>query len=322
MKTTDLTMADLVWDEEFSQVNRPHTPSEAEELQKSIEFGKVQKITDPILVIKENGNYPVIDGYHRMQYWTNRGHSVGIPEPRVELMGMTRREAVWWMRVRQGGRRNNDAEELSYQRGKALREEVALERQMESPRSVGEIAQQIAEEAGVSERTVLRDRQKSEAIDKIGEVDAEMANRIRGGETSVSFDDAVQMSHGSPQQINDQCENLRDGRRWNDYGPEPSGEDAPEEVQHEKELRLIRNDIATVQKRIIVDLRTYLIKLSQKIHPNGQPRKFGFPMKEFDQAITTIDGRLEAWKPAGVCPDCEWQGCPRCQKRGWLKGLQ
>jgi|FLOH01.1.fsa_nt_gi hypothetical protein len=314
-----ITIDDIVMDEEFAGVHRPHFEAENEDLVKAIE--EVNRIVNPILVIEDNGQYPVIDGYHRLQYWYSRGSHLGVPAPKVEVMTelKSRQQAVFWMRILQNGGRNYSVEEQRYQRGKALVEEVALRNQSVGvPRKVSEIIADIATAHEVSPSTVRRDKEYAEAVERIGEIDLPLSHRIRAGTVGINVSETIHLATLCEAEMRAACANLTAGRAWDDCGVGDVTIGAKESPEMAR-FRQTNKKFATLQKTLMPQVREHLIELSRLIHPKGQPKVGGFPMKVFNEATETIHGALIAWRPEDECPDCEMQGCGRCGQRGWLR---
>jgi hypothetical protein len=308
----ELVLADVLWDAEFAEVMRPHLPEEADDFTESIMAAG--KFTCPLLVIEEKGKYPLVDGYHRLAWYTEYGEGVGIEPPAVMLMERftTRAAAKYWMRVVQNGRRNMTIEDQRFHRGKALVEKVLAMRT--GTGDVADAVREFAEENKISNRTAYREKEYATALSNISQVDNAFSEKIRAGVVGINFGETVELSKRMPEHIENGIVNLEAGRHWKD-----NGAIVDELPQAAKDYRDLERLFSTLHKTLMPAVREHFMDIHRIMYPKG-PVRGGFPMKLMDDATTTIIGAVNSWKPRAPCPDCEFRGCGRCKRLGWLRG--
>ena len=310
----ELVLTDIEWDEEFADVMRPHLPEEADAFTESVM--SVGKFTDPILVYPEDGRYLVIDGHHRWRWYLNYGPGAGIEAPTVVVMDRlnSRAAAKYWMRVTQNGRRNLPIEDQRFHRGKALSEQVTAMRESETG-SVADLVKEFAEDNDISHRTAYREKAYAEAVDLIARVDKPMSENIRAGVVGINYDETLWLSKRRPVDIAKGLENLKADRQVKDNGEVPAA--APNLAR--ERYQAMEKKMSTLVQTLMPAVREHIMEAHRLMYPDGAPSRGGFPMTDLDEWTTNIIGALHSWKPRAPCPDCEFKGCTRCKRLGFLR---
>ena len=265
-------MAEIFIDSEFANYIRPLSDEEFEKLKESI---KLEGIRDPLVV----WNGFLIDGYHRYKIATE----LEIEFKTIEI-DLPDKEAVKeWIIKNQLGRRNLTSQEASYYRGK-LYESRKLNHGGDR-KSKGQnvllktTAEKIAEEYGVTDKTIKRDAEFSKAVDKVAEkVGKEAKNAILTGQINIPKKDVekiIEIKEEAPEFIE----------------PVLNGEiTISKAVQETKRKKITEklNDIETVEAKavegvfdvIVIDPPWPMKKIEREVAPNEV---------EFDYPTMTIE---------------------------------
>jgi len=174
-------------DPELSSLIRPLQPEEYEKLKESI---LAEGIRDPLVVWRGI----LVDGHHRYKI----AQEYGLEFRTVEIDLPDKEAAKEWIITNQLGRRNLTPMEASYYRGK-LYESRKLSRGGDR-KSKGQnvllktTAEKIAEEYGVTDKTIKRDAQFSQAVDKVAaEVGEEAKHAILTGKANIPKKDVEKL---------------------------------------------------------------------------------------------------------------------------------
>ena len=182
-------------DPEFQNLCPALSTDELRQLDENIRRDK--RFLDPLKV----WDGLIVDGHNRLDIYRNLPDDCGINPPRIEKMQFeSREEAKNWIILNQLGRRNLPPKEAAYLRGKLYNEKKRSDNghanlvpgaknaknasfssggQNDTPRESA--ASQVAQQTKVSARTVKRDGNYSEALDRIASVNAKAAADIRSG---------------------------------------------------------------------------------------------------------------------------------------------
>lgn len=183
-------------DQEFADLCPPLTPEERNLLTASID---AEGCREPLIVWKEEEI--LLDGHNRFDICSDLDK-----EYKTRKLSLPNREAaVEWIIANQLGRRNVSEEQKSYLRGKRYKHEkkkvggVGANQHTEQLGKNGPVAQErtskrIADELGVGERTIRRDAQFSEAVDRIGEnVSKDVKNEILTGRSGLTKESVLEI---------------------------------------------------------------------------------------------------------------------------------
>jgi hypothetical protein len=164
-------MRDLEIDQEFYHYLPRHTAEEHRRLEEQILLDGACR--DAIVVWR--GTNIVVDGMER--YGICREHHI---EFRVDEKDFPNRAAVMdWMSLNQVGRRNLSGEHLKYHVGRVYNAQKGPRggaRQKDAPAQ--RVAEKVAEQGGVSERTVLRAGNLAAALDAAAEKAPELRDAV------------------------------------------------------------------------------------------------------------------------------------------------
>lgn len=154
--------------------------SEYNELCKSIE---VEGVRDAGVVWKEKD--VIIDGHHRFKAAEKFKKEMRF----VELSFPDIKAVKEWMYRNQLGRRNLTPNQMSYYRG-LYYNSLKITDNKEKAKGGGSTAQKVAEETGVSERTIGRDGNMATAIDIIGDTLGKLEKKkILDGKSDINKSD-------------------------------------------------------------------------------------------------------------------------------------
>lgn len=137
-------------DEEFRDLLRPLNTDEYENLEESIKT--LGMAYDPII----HWGDIIIDGHHRYGICQHGGYKYTT----LELDFDSREEAIDWIIDKQYGRRNLTPNEIKYYRG------YKFNKMMSSPKKERDI-EQLAKEQGVTDRTLRRDGEYQQGVEKL-----------------------------------------------------------------------------------------------------------------------------------------------------------
>jgi len=163
------------------------------------------------LILWEHGEqYILIDGHNRYEICQKHGIDFSVKVMAFEYI----EQVKLWMYDNQLGRRNLSNEQASYLRGKKYHakkmisgtrtdltqnlrkvddtffsEESMQEKKLDLTQNLRKVERtdnMLAQEYGVSPRTIINDAQFAQAIDKIGEVNPELKRNILSGKTKIT----------------------------------------------------------------------------------------------------------------------------------------
>lgn len=220
----------LTIDPELEELLPHHTAEEEQALKEAVD--KDGHFTDDLLYWRHNGKLILIDGHRRYRLWKTLPDNTPIAPPHVKEVHLPDRDAVVeWMIRRQLGRRNLDPDSASELRGRLYNQKAksaknqaneSLRHSAENPGGrpaspEREAARAVAQEAGVSERTVRRDGEYATALDAIGSVNSKAKHDIESKVLKVSRKDVIAIAKSGD--IPAALKNLRNGKKWNDGAP-------------------------------------------------------------------------------------------------------
>lgn len=166
-------------DTELKNLIRPLRDDEFEKLKESI---LSEGIRDPLVT----WNGILLDGFHRYKI----AQEYGLEYKTVEIELPDKEAAKEWIYTNQLGRRNLTVYEASYYRGRLYESRKLNYDKNRDPSGrfvrLGNTAEEIGKEYGLSEKTIRRDAEFSAAIDKVAtEVGEEARRAILLGQANV-----------------------------------------------------------------------------------------------------------------------------------------
>jgi N6-adenosine-specific RNA methylase IME4 len=142
-------------------------------------------------------NDTIIDGHNRFSICMRHG----VMFQTEELEFDSREDVIEWMIRNQLNRRNQTPEQISYFRGKLHEQEKKTQGRPRKPEIISgfvgeaDTAKKLAEEYGVTSRTIYNDAIFAKAIDTIGEqVGEDVKHQILSGELPVTKKDVVKLA--------------------------------------------------------------------------------------------------------------------------------
>lgn len=214
-------------DPEFQNLCPALSTEELRQLDENIRRDK--RFLDPLKV----WDGLIVDGHNRLDIYRNLPDDSGINPPRIEKMQFeSREEAKNWIILNQLGRRNLPPKEAAYLRGKLYNEKkrsdnghanlvpgaknaknalVSSGGQSGTPRESA--ASQVAQQTKVSARTVKRDGNYSEALDRIASVNAKATADIRSGTLKATKKQVIEIGALGDAEIGEALRALRNGEK-------------------------------------------------------------------------------------------------------------
>lgn len=271
-----MKIEDVKIDPEFKAlIDDGHTVQQIEGLLEDIKF---RGFRDDLVVWKEESI--LLDGHTRHNLWEQhfKGKSTTCPKVSLESFA-TRKEAKRWVILNQISRRNLNQTRAAYYRG-MLHNELKLDdeqnlnrgqnppvRQNDVPeessgKSHKTTAETVAEQTGVSPRTVQRDAVFAAAVDRIAIVNGKAATDIKDGKLADKKT-AIAIAKLNDTNIGIAIGNLRNGRPWDDRLDEAIGVAAgtrrpakppkkkPKRAQSSPELKKLDQAVGAVSRALV-----------------------------------------------------------------------
>lgn len=170
---------DLVIDDEFRKL----IPALAEMERKQLEENIIRDgCRDPLVVWKQGDTSVLIDGHNRYEICARLGIAFEVTELEFE----SRESAADWIDANQLGRRNLSPEQMSllrgrrYNRAKKTHSEAGAMKGASDKMSEASTAENLAQQHGVTSRTIERDGKFAEAVEVLG-----MEDEVAAGELSA-----------------------------------------------------------------------------------------------------------------------------------------
>jgi hypothetical protein len=169
----------VVWPE-FESLIPPLKPEEFEQLEASL---IAEGCREPLIVWNHGGQHILIDGHNRYRICQKHGL-----EYRVQVRDFDDPESVrTWMVKLQLGRRNLTPEQQSYLRGLRYLTEKQTHGGSRSPDSSrGSLAQHLAREFKVGEKTIRRDAEYALGIERLGQLNPLFKHQVISGDHSLT----------------------------------------------------------------------------------------------------------------------------------------
>ncbi len=305
---------ELSIDSEFSELGWPLSDEERRLLRENLlEHG----CRDPILVWANHDNV-ILDGHNRYSICTAEEISYKVKAIRLE----TRQDCIDFICNLQLSRRNSSEQHKMYLRGKRYNAEK-LERGRPSVNSEGPSeltrASDLAEEVGVSSRTLQKDGQFAEAVDELAKPvkDAVMSGDLKASRADVQ---ALAELPKSEQRKVVAAVQSGEAKSVKDAIAPPPAEDKPaakDKIGGEvpKHLESVAGDTT------FADAVATLNKVKKAIRSKATP-----PFNQFldiEKVVTGIDQARNCLVNAQffcVCPKCSGakRGCGECRRAGWV----
>lgn len=217
---------DLTIDKEFASRLRPLTDNESQLLEQQL----VDKgCLDPIK-IWANHRHTIVDGHNRYRFCKKHGIKFDIKP----LMFSSREDVLRFIDETNAGRRNLTATEIAKQRGDRYKAEV-LEHGTNrftnargvtvTPLQDGRTRERLAEEIGVSYRTIERDAKLADAIDKICEASEEAAAAILSEEVDMTRKQIASLANKDKDEIIAKIDELKNGKKLEPKEKKKDGRD-------------------------------------------------------------------------------------------------
>lgn len=174
---------DIIIDAEFAALIPPLSAEERQQLEENIvEHGGAR---DPLVVWSRKGSLTLLDGHNRHEICTR----LDLPFDIHEMRFKGREEAADWIDKNQLGRRNLDSLAISLLRGRRYnrtKKSHGGDRQASGQNVHLRTAEYLAAEHGVNEKTIRRDGEFADAVEKLG-----IEREVMSGEIDAPKHDIV-----------------------------------------------------------------------------------------------------------------------------------
>jgi len=271
-RVTEIKYAEVTVDEALRKYLKPLTKEELAGLHEKLDkYG----VLLPLLAARIGEQVVLLDGHNRQKWYDDRGRLSGFPAPKVSLLEDVRSilDARVVMLELQLARRNQSEHRVRLERGRLLQLRVQQEMERGSDvASTRKLSSDIADEEGVTSRTIIRNKALVDAIDKIREVSPTVADKIEADALPLSAKEIGLIAKGDTVT---HCENLLDGRSWDDTGEPLVRKTASEKKKAstaEKKLQRLTQRFRTCIETLIPALRTELIEIDRGLNISGKSK--------------------------------------------------
>jgi hypothetical protein len=165
----------------------------------------VEECRDPLVVWNETGI--LLDGHHRLKICDK----YKLTYPIKELSFPSRERAIQWVIDNQLGRRNLTDERRAYYRGKEYLNkkqqhvgQIVSDGQNDHPGKT--VSEALAEKHGVGEKTIRRDAEFAQAVDKVGATDPTKKEAILSGKSGQTKQQVI--GANKPPILCDRCQRV------------------------------------------------------------------------------------------------------------------
>jgi phage N-6-adenine-methyltransferase len=200
-------------DREFAALIPPLAVEERQQLEQNlVEHGRAR---DPLIAWKNEGSLILLDGHNRYEICTR----LGLPFSVCKLCFDDRQAAEDWIDRNQLGRRNLDARQMSLLRGRRYnrikKKQGAPSGNDNAAKQSGQnvrfenTAEKLAGEHNVTEKTIRRDGQFAEAVEKLGIEQDVAARRIDASKHEIVAAAASLPEEPAPSDIEQAAETVK-----------------------------------------------------------------------------------------------------------------
>jgi len=213
-------------------------PLREEELKLLEESVKREGIREPLVVWDRDGQLILLDGFHRYQLAKKYNLDFKIKELPLQSID----EAKYWVLANQLGRRNLTDEQRTYVIGKLYEmqklnplENLKQRRGAKSAPRLGShaTAKALASVVKAGERTVRRASEFATAVERIKEIDPQVAEKILSGEIKDAKTELPKLVKEKPHLLPEVAKKIKEGKK--------KIKEAEKEVRIEKELEKINS---------------------------------------------------------------------------------
>ncbi len=283
-------------------------------------------------VILRTGTDEIVDGYHRYAIATE----LGIAIPYEYRYFATDQDVLDFIHLNQTSRRNATPAELSLYRGR-LYHKLKSEPN-EGVKASGRTSEVLAEQHGVSDRTIKRDAEKAAAFEKLAE-------SLRPGYTSgampLTHEELLELAKLPVAAQIELARNVRTGKlkNWKEalFGARKRKSAATAEAKEsqpkspgkksgahaKKPAKEKTAEPAVVEKTTTermtewnAELESLARAFTKFERPVGEwvdESRWGMVQDALKSAAETLRGA----KAGGVCPACKGKGCKKCRQTGF-----
>lgn len=283
------------------------------------------------IIVWANHDDTILDGHNRYEICVE--HNIAFKTKALKFD--TREAAERWLIDNQLGRRNLSEAQRDYLLGK--RYELEKDAHGGDRKSIrhgdglkGETAERIANEQGVSARTVERAADFAHDVDAIGEVAPEAKAAILSGDVKGSRKDVAAVAELPKAErkkvakaiASGEVASVREAMDMYEYAEAsyPAEEQEPDEVLDQLGNRVSEDHVAafaslsTFQQleSDLRDIKRLILALAKE--PGGafiNTRNVSAGIKQALDAVSSAE-------PYTTCPYCEGHGCDGCLKTGWV----
>lgn len=306
---------ELSIDSEFSELGWPLSDEERRNLTENL---KTHGCRDPILVWANHDNV-ILDGHNRYSICTAEEISYKIKAIRLE----TRQDCIDFICDLQLSRRNSTDQHKMYLRGKRYNAEKMsphrpAENNSEGPSELSRAAD-LADDLGVSVRTLQKDGQFADAVEGLAKPvkDAVMSGDLKASRAEVQS--LAELPKAEQRVI---AEKVKSGevKKIKDALPAPEPE-KHKTIKDREGNEVPQHLVATAESKWRADTVKLLNKLVEETKKNALPP--GGMWTNLEDAVAGLHQARNVIVNSQfycVCPSCKGarKGCEDCRKSGWI----
>lgn len=276
------------------------------------------RILTPLIVWKHQNI--LLDGHRRSRLMAK--HPTLKSPPPVVLDLESRQEAHDWIIHHQLTKRNVTPEQRRYLLGKLYLDHKPPRGRVKSVEASDlENAKKLAENEGVSEKTVRESANFAEAVDAVAEVSKEIKKAVLSGDVKATTKDleavadlpakkaaavAKKVESGEVKSVKEALEKVAPAEESKDHATDAVGNALPVKLRpaftSAKEFDALNRDLQAISKRL-----EQLAELSPFLH-----------LQSVQADISNAKRAVKFARPYAVCGYCKGKGCEACKRTGWV----
>lgn len=224
-------------DKEFAALCRALTPEEESLLESQL---CDEGCRDPLVLWA--GHDILLDGHNRRRLCDRNG----LEYQTTEVVLANREQAIEWIITNQLGKRNLSEDEKSYLRGKRYKHEKKKQGAAEGNASAAKnkvatvttlkTSEKLADEYGVSPKTIRNDAKFADAVDAIAEVAPEVKGEILSGKSTATRKEIKEVAALPKAERKEAAQKLA----------EPKAKESPTAINEEMAADVLRDDLCAV----------------------------------------------------------------------------
>lgn len=305
-ETQSVTVHDLIIRDDFRDLLPPLTQSQIAEIAESV---KAVGVNIPLVVWSDGDSWYLVDGHNRHREWAKSViDNSSLPEPSIlELVADSSEQVSAWIIKSHVNRRNlTDAQQTElmgrvYNSSKKPEGRPSKKLGQNDPVSEGGTAEKVAQDFGVSEKSVKRAGDFAKGMEVLDEENPGAAEAIRTGKVTVNKADVEKIGRAGTTKKTDEPPKPK---------TDPSKRPIPANME---EIFACCADFNSLMSKAA--------ELKKAIHEVCDKDGFAhFRLQQADAAIANLVAELKFAKPHTTCVKAIHKGsdCPLCRGTGFL----